>query len=198
VIGRNEAGSLGDGHQGAEIVKQVNEKEDEDDLQQAFAESAANIQLESGVGERVKASGGGRPVRLPERPSQRGGGQHADENGAADFFHFQGDHEDEAEEGQRGGGIAHVAQRDQGLRVAHHQARVAEADEGDEQADAAGHGCVKLVGNGLQNHLADAGGGEQKKDDAGEKDRAEGRLPGDVQLDANRVSEVGVEAHAGR
>ena len=83
-------------------------------------------------------------------------------------------------------------------RVADDQAGVAEADEGDEEADAAGDGGVELVGNGAQDHLADAAGGEREKDDAGEKDRAEGGLPGDVHLEADGVGEVGVEAHAGR
>ena len=80
----------------------------------------------------------------------------------------------------------------------HHQAGVLKADERDEEADAAGHRGIELVGNGVQNHLADADGGEREKDDAGEKDRAQSRLPGNVQLDADGVGEVGVEAHAGR
>jgi hypothetical protein len=59
--------------------------------------------------------------------------------------------------GQRGGGVADVAQADEGVGIADDQAGVAKADEGDEEADAAGDGGVKLVGNGAQNHLADAG-----------------------------------------
>ena len=47
--------------------------------------------------------------------------------------------------------------------VAHDEAGVAEADEGDEEADAAGDGGVELVGNGAQNHLADAGGGDARE-----------------------------------
>jgi hypothetical protein len=54
------------------------------------------------------------------------------------------------------------------------------------------------VGNGAQNHLPDAAGGDRKKDDAGEKDCAEGCLPRDVHLEADGVGEVRVEAHAGR
>ena len=92
-----------------------------------------------------------------ERPGEGGDGEDADEDGAADFFDFQGDHEDEAEEGQRGGGVADVAQADQGVGIGDDKAGVAKADEGDEEADAAGHGGVELVGNGAQNHLADAG-----------------------------------------
>jgi hypothetical protein len=101
-------------------------------------------------------------------------------------------------QGERGGGIAQVAEADQGFGIADDEAGVAKADEGDEEADAAGDGGVKLVGDGAENHLADAGGGEREKDDAGEKDRAEGGLPGDVHLEADGVGEVGVEAHAGR
>ena len=52
--------------------------------------------------------------------------------------------------------------------------------------------------DGAENHLADAGAGEGEKDDAGDEDRAEGGLPGDVHLEADGVGEVGVEAHAGR
>ena len=37
----------------------------------------------------------------------------------------------------------------------------------------------------------------REKDDAGEEDRAQGRLPGDVHLEADGVGEVGIEAHAG-
>ena len=197
VVGRDEPGALGDGDQGAEVVEEVHEEEDEDDLQQALVERAADIELEGGGGERVEAAGGGRPVRQAQCPGEGGGGEHADENGAADLLHFQRHHQDQAEERQRGGGIADVAHADEGLRVAHHQARVAEADEGDEEADAAGHRGVKLVGNGAQNHLPDARRGEREKEDAGEKDRSQGRLPGDVHLDADGVGEVGVEAHAG-
>ena len=40
-------------------------------------------------------------------------------------------------------------------------------------------------------------GGEREKDDAGEKDRAQSGLPGNVHLEADGVGEVGVEAHAG-
>ncbi len=121
----------------------------------------------------------------------------ADEDGAADFSDFKGDHEDEAEESEAGGGVAQVAEADKGVGIANHEAGVAKADEGDEQADAAGDGGVKLVRDGAENHLPDAGGGERKKDDAGEKDCAQGCLPGDVHLEADGVSEVGVEAHAG-
>src|SRR5208283_1435902 len=135
-----------------QVVEQVHKEEDKDDLQQPLAESAGNIEFKGGVGERVEASGGGRPVGQAQGPGGAGDGQYADQDGAADFPRFKSHHEDEAGEGQNRGGIADVAQGDQGLRVAHHQAGVAEADEGDEKPDAAGHGGVELVGDGAQDH----------------------------------------------
>ena len=154
--------------------------------------------LRGGGGERAEAAGSGRPMDQAEGPGDAGDGEHADEDGAAHFSDFERDHEDEAEERERGGGVADVAQADEGGGIADDEARVAKADEGDEEADAAGDGGVELVRNGAQNHLADAGGGEREKDDAGEKHRAERRLPGNVHLEADGVGEVGVEAHAGR
>jgi len=80
------------------------------------------------------------------RPRRGCCGQYSDENGAADFSDFERDHEDEAKQCQRGGGIAQVAHSDEGFRVADDQARVAKTDEGDEESDAAGNRCVKFVG----------------------------------------------------
>jgi hypothetical protein len=55
---------------------------------------------------------------------------------------------------------------------------------------------VELVGDGAEEFLADASEGEQKEDDAGEEDRAEGGLPRDAHAFDDGVGEVGVEAHA--
>ncbi len=129
-------------------------------------------------------------------PCDAGGDEDADEDGAADLFDFERDHEDESEEREGGGGIADVAEADEGCGIADDEAGVAKADEGDEESDAAGDGCIEFMGNGAQDHLADAGGGEREEDDAGEEDRAERRLPRDMHLEADGVGEVGIEAHA--
>jgi len=75
---------------------------------------------------------------------------------------------------------------------------VLEADECDEEPDASGHCGVELVGNGVQDHLPDAGTGEGEEKDAGKEDGAQGGLPGDCHLEADGVGEVGVQAHARR
>ncbi len=162
-----------------------------------FVERAANVELEGCLGEGLNAAALVGPMHQPESPRDAGGDQHTDQDRAADFFDFERDHEDEAEESERGGGVADVSEADESGRIADDEAGVAESDERDEEADAAGDGGVEFVGNRTQDHLADAGGGERKKNDAGEKHRAECGLPGDVHLEADGVSEVGVEAHAG-
>ena len=64
VIGGDETGALGDGDQRAEIVKEIDEEEDEDDFKQALAEwrrvmSSLKRGLQQGE---LKAADGGRPV----------------------------------------------------------------------------------------------------------------------------------------
>ena len=90
----------------------------------------------------------------------------------------------------------YVAEADQRVGIAHDKACVLKADEGDEQTDAAGHRRVELMRNGTQDHLPDTGCGEGQEDHAGKKHGAQRRLPWDVHLDADRVGEVGVQAHA--
>ena len=87
---------------------------------------------------------------------------------------------------------------EKGLGIAHHQPGVLEADEGDKQADAGRHRGVELVGNRPQEHLPDARGGDGEEQHTGKEYCAQRGLPRDVQLDADGVSEIGVEAHARR
>ena len=72
--------------------------------------------LKGGAGQALEAASGGRPVDQAEGPGDAGDREHADEDGAADFLDFERDHEDQAEERERGGGIADVAEADEGVR----------------------------------------------------------------------------------
>ena len=173
VVGCDEAGAFGDGDEGAEVVKEVDEEEDENDFKQAFVESAGDIELESGCGEGLKATGGGGPVDEGLRPViERAGvagevkcaegegpgrgrdGDNANEDGAFHFADLEGDHQDEAGEGERGCRVADVAETDERGGIADDEAGVAKADEGDEEADAAGDGCVEFVRDGAEQGLS--------------------------------------------
>ena len=48
VVFGDEAGALRDGDQGADVVEEVDEQEDEDDLQRVQAEGAADVEVEGG------------------------------------------------------------------------------------------------------------------------------------------------------
>ena len=90
-----------------------------------------------------------------------------------------------------------IAQREGGGGAGDDEAGVEQADEGDKEADSARDRGVQLVGDGGQQALANAAEGEQKEEEAGEKDGAESGLPGDAHALDDGVGEVGVEAHAG-
>src|ERR1035438_8033741 len=197
MVGGDEPGPLGDCDESSEVVKEIDKEEDKDDFKQALVEGAADVELEGGGGERLKAPDSGGPMHETECPGDASDGEDADKDGAANFFHFESDHENKAEECERWCGVADVAQADEGRRVANHQSCVAKANECDKKADAAGDGGVKLMRDGAKDHPANAGGGKGEEDDPGKKDSAEGRLPGDVHLEADGIGKVGVESHAG-
>lgn len=56
MVGCDEACTLGDGDQRAEVVKEVNEKEDEYDFEQPFVDRAFDVELECRLGERTDAA----------------------------------------------------------------------------------------------------------------------------------------------
>jgi hypothetical protein len=62
VVRGDEAGALGDGDQGSEIVKQVDKEEDEDDFEQALVKCAAYVEFEGGAEQGMHAAGRGRPA----------------------------------------------------------------------------------------------------------------------------------------
>ncbi len=71
--------------------------------------------------------------------------------------------EEQAEDGECGAGGAKVAECDGGCGAGDDDAGVAESDEGDEEADASADRGVKLMGNGGDEALADAGKGEGRE-----------------------------------
>ena len=56
MIGGDEAGALGDGNQGAEVVKEIDEEEDEDDFKQPFASAPRISSLKEVCAERLNAA----------------------------------------------------------------------------------------------------------------------------------------------
>ena len=97
MVGSNEPGAFGDGDQGAQVVEQVDEEEDEDDFEQALAEGPRDIEMEGGLSERADAAWRGGPVRQVQRPGEGGDREHADEDGALHLADFEGHHQNQTE-----------------------------------------------------------------------------------------------------
>ena len=94
--------------------------------------------------------------------------------------------------------VGKAAQADKSGGIGHHQFRVPQSDEGDEEADSGGGGMLQAIGHAVDDLLANARDGEQKKDHAGKENHAQRGSPGNVHAQANRVGEVGVERHSRR
>ena len=197
VVGGDEAGALGDGDEGADVVEEIDEEEDEDDFECADVKCAGDVEVEGGGFDGGEVIGLGLPVDLVAEDAEECGAENADEHGGADAEDLQNGDEKEAEDGEDGLRSAQVAEGYGGGHARDDDARVAKADEGDEETDAAADRSVELVRDGGDEALADAREGEGEEDGSGEEDGTEGGLPGDAHAFDDGVGEVGVKAHAG-
>ncbi len=80
MVGGDEAGALGDGDQGADVVEEVDEEEDEDDLEGTNVEGAEDVEVEGGGFDGGEVVGRGLPVDLVEDDADERGGEDADEH----------------------------------------------------------------------------------------------------------------------
>ena len=187
---------MSDGDEGADVVEEIDEEEDEDDLEGADVESTADIELEGGGFDGGEAVVHRLPVDLVEEHSEEHGAEDADEHGGSDTEDLQDGDEEQAKEGEGSMRGADVAEGDDGRGAGNDDTGVAESDEGDEEADASSYCGVELMRDGSYETLAKAGEGQDEEDDSGEEDGSEGRLPGDAHAFDDGVGEVGVETHS--
>ena len=89
---------------------------------------------------KVGASDGGSDeaaiVRQPERQADQGDGEDADQRAADDLAVVQRRDQHEAEQAQDRRPLLEVAERDQRRRMRHHDLRLLERDDAEEQPDA--------------------------------------------------------------
>jgi len=83
VVWCDEAGALGYCDEGADVVEEVDEEEDEDDLEGADVEGAADVQVEGGGADGGEIVGRGLPVDLVAEDAEESCGEDADELGRA-------------------------------------------------------------------------------------------------------------------
>ena len=109
------------------------------------------------------------PVREAERNAGQRDGDDAEQDRAANFARHQDRDDQQTRGGEKYLRIGRFAEADEcrGMRDDH--LCVAQADEGDEQADAGGGAVFQAVGDTVDDLFADVGEGQQQEERAGEK-----------------------------
>jgi hypothetical protein len=80
VVGGDEAGALGNGDKCAEVVEEIHEEENEDDLEEAFTDGAADVELKGGRCQGMNAVTCGGPMNQTHHPCDSSSCENADEN----------------------------------------------------------------------------------------------------------------------
>src|SRR5713226_10456638 len=105
------------------------------------------------------------PVAEAERNAGKSDGDDSDEDGAADPPDHQDGDEGEPGSGETHLGIGDFAEADESGGIGDDNIRIAQADEGDEEADASGGTVFETIGNSIDDLFADVGQGEEQKED---------------------------------
>lgn len=117
------------------------------------------------------------------------------EDGARHFLgHEDGRHE-QAEDGEPGRRHFERTDGDQGRRIRDDDATALQADKGDEDADTGSHCVFQILGDGINDDLADFEQGNQREQDGSDENTAHSLLPGDThgQYDGIREESIVTE-----
>ena len=218
VLGE-QAALVGHADQSAHSIKEIYKQEckhDDHEIHHVFGDKA-EIKLEErggkGGGQNAAAEIGDQRVdagfRIHHIPSgqlgdnaQHPGDQDAPQNGAL-YLKMPHDADDQkAHKGQHHRGAGNVAQRHQGGGVGNDDSCALQAHNGDKQADTGGNAELQVGRYGIHQGFPEFEQGKQNEDDALHQNRRQGDFPGIgdahlLELRADRVGKVGVQAHAG-
>lgn len=89
MVGRDEAGALGDCDERADVVEEVDEEKDEDDLEGTDVERAEDVEVEGCCADCSEIVSGGLPMDLVAEYAYEHGGEDADEHGGSDAEDLQ-------------------------------------------------------------------------------------------------------------
>ena len=89
VVGRDEAGALGDCDERADVVEEVDEEEDKDDFESSDVERAKDVEVEGRCLDGSEIVGGGLPMDLVAEYAYEHGGEDADKHGGSDAEDLQ-------------------------------------------------------------------------------------------------------------
>ena len=158
-----EAAFFTDANERAHIVEDVDKEKYEDEFAKAQFCGRAQIQLEQCAG-RVRQR---EKMRGPVTKSQRNAGESYDddseENRAANAAGHQNGDENESSGCEKHVRVGGFAKSDEGGGISDNDVRVAQTNEGDEQADAGGGAVLQAIGNAVDDLLADFDKGQEQK-----------------------------------
>ena len=106
-------------------------------------------------------------------------------------------HREDRSPGRRAGEDVEGGEVHECCAVVDDDARVLEADEGDEQADTGGDGRLDGCRDGIEDHLAKAGDGKQNENDAVNEDENKTVRVAQAEGEADGVDKKCVQTHAG-
>jgi hypothetical protein len=117
---------------------------------------------------------------------------------AAHFQRFKRHDQGKAEGREDRGRLLQVTEADHGCRVAHHDARVMQCDQGQEQADTGGNRRAQRQRDTVDDPFADAEDRQQEEQHCRNEHRSQRYLPGVAHVQDHGVGKEGVQAHARR
>ena len=194
----HQAGAVGNAHQGAGGVEQVDEQERGYHADHAHVQGAGNIQLQKGRGHVRRRGHQPLPGHQPGEQTRTRHCQDAQQDGAGNAAHAQAGNEQETDAREHGLGPGQVAQGEDGGGTGYNDTAVLQADKPDEQAHPATHGQAQVHGDAVQHPAAQAGNADDDEQHPGKEHRAQSHLPAIAQAADHRVGEECVHAHARR
>ena len=195
------AGAVG-GNEGGEVKAGLEHRAE--GLGAEIAEGAEEVGGQvGGDGRGIEAGNGDQTHHI----IHHGSAQDAPQHRTADLLlahGADGEHGQQSDQhGEDGGPGLFAGEHVEGVQVhagggiVDHDAGILQADEGDEQADTGGDGRLDLVGDGVEDDLAQTGNGQQHEDDAVKQHQHQGVGIAQAQAHTHGVDKIGVQAHSG-
>lgn len=194
-----QTGPVADTDQSPHVVEKIDEEKTQDNGNGdcRMRPEKREVEFEKSRRERCGPGDQGRWMRRDASKKARDSyGENSQDDGTSDFFRDQGGGENQSAEHKPWTGLMEISQADERCRMAHDDAAISQADEGDEQPDAAGDGEFEFHRNGVHQFLANAGDREQEKHNSAPEDHAERGLPGDFHRSADGEGEERIQTHA--
>ncbi len=199
--------AFGDTDERAEVVEHVHQQQGQDEGQRLHQRGKVaqegQVELQEnrddgrrGGENRVGPRGDRAAPAVGQEEADHRDDHDADEHRARHAARDQHGGEDDAREGQRDRRGGEIPRGDEGLGMGHDDARVFQADEGDENTDAARDGDLQGVGDGVDDFFPHPGEREHEEQHAVDEDHAERLLPRHAGAEADGEGEKGVDAHA--